>query len=557
MNSASADLIIVSARVITMDGAGRRAAAIAVTGNRIARVGSKAEVMALKGPGTRVIDAAGGSVLPGFIEAHMHLFTGAASRSDAQLFEVHGFEALDGAIRTYAAANPARRLLMGRGANYTILSASEPVTRHHLDRIVPDRPFIMTAPDFHTAWANTAALAAAGILHGRTLGVGNEIVMGADGLATGELREGEAMGPVLDLKDGGGRERLGLSTGGEPDPAPSPAEKAGDRAIIKSGLDYCASHGITSIHNMDGNFYQLELLSEIEAEGGLNARVEIPFHFKNFMGIEALEKASAMHRRYQSDMLHSGRVKVFVDGVLDSWTAVMIEDYADKPGWRGEPLFTPEHFAAVAIEADRRGLQVSVHAIGDGAVRIVLDGYAAARRANGARDSRHRIEHIEVIHADDMPRFAGLGVIASMQPPHPPGTRGLPLEPTVSRIGRARWPLSYAWRSLREAGARLVFATDWPVSPIDPMAAIEAAVTRKAWADDMPDQSQTLMEAIAGYTRDGAYAEFRDDRKGTLEAGKLADMVVLSGDIEAVAPEMLHAVRPVATICDGRVSFVA
>ena len=235
----------------------------------------------------------------------------------------------------------------------------------------------------------------------------------------------------------------------------------------------------------------------------------------------------------------------------------MVEDYADRPGWRGEPLFSPEQFAEVAMEADRRGLQISVHAIGDGAVRMVLDGYEAARRANGIRNSRHRIEHIEVVHPDDIARFAELGVIASMQPPHPPGAGGHPLEPTISRIGPARWPLSYAWRILRDAGVRLVFATDWPVSSIDPMASIETAVTRKTWAEDLPDQSQTLMELIAAYTRDGAYAEFREDAKGSLEAGKLADMVVLSGDVEATAPEALHTLRPVVTVCDGEVSHEA
>jgi len=327
--------------------------------------------------------------------------------------------------------------------------------------------------------------------------------------------------------------------------------------VMKDGLDYCARHGITSIHNMDGNLYQLELLSEIEAADGLNVRVEIPFHFKNFMGLAMLEKASDMHRRYASDMLHSGRVKMFMDGVLDSWTAVMVDDYADKPGWRGELLFSPEQFADVAMEADRRGLQISVHAIGDGAVRMVLDGYEAARRANGARDSRHRIEHIEVVHPDDIARFAELGVIASMQPPHAPGAGGHPLEPIISRIGRERWPLSYAWRTLREAGARLVFATDWPVSSIDPMTSIETAVTRKAWAEGLPDQSQTLMESIAAYTRDSAYAEFREDRKGTLEAGKLADIVVLSGDVAAAAPESLGEVRPLVTVCNGAVSYEA
>jgi hypothetical protein len=235
----------------------------------------------------------------------------------------------------------------------------------------------------------------------------------------------------------------------------------------------------------------------------------------------------------------------------------MIEDYADRPGWKGEPLFTPERFAEVATEIDRRGLQIAVHAIGDGAVRAVLDGYEAAAKANGKRDSRHRIEHIEVVHADDVPRFRALGVVASMQPPHPPGTMGLPLEPTVSRIGRERWHLSYAWRTLRDAGARLVFATDWPVSPIDPLASVQAAVTRTTWADDLPDQRQTLDETLASYTRDSAHTEFMEGRKGQLKPGQLADIVTLAGDITAVSPDTIINVRPAMTVCDGRVTFEA
>jgi predicted amidohydrolase YtcJ len=233
----------------------------------------------------------------------------------------------------------------------------------------------------------------------------------------------------------------------------------------------------------------------------------------------------------------------------------MVEPYADKPGDCGEGLFTPETFRAVALEADRRGLQIAVHAIGDGAVRAVLDGYAAARAENGARDSRHRIEHIEVVHADDIARFAELGVIASMQPPHPPGCAGVPLEPTVSRIGEARWPLSYAWRTLKNAGARICFASDWPVSPIDPIIGVEAAVIRKRWAESDPDQSFSLTEALAAYCVEGAYAEFKEDRKGMIRQGYLADIVILGGDIETVAPEALHTIRPVTTICGGRISF--
>jgi predicted amidohydrolase YtcJ len=550
-----ADVIITNGRVMTMDEANPRAEAVAIGGNRIVRVGSKAGILELKSGSTRIIDAAGGSVLPGFIEAHMHLFSGAAELDNLDLYSVRGFSQLIETLKSYAAQQPGKRLLVANQANYAILSDSERLTRHHLDQAIPDRPLLCVAPDHHTAWANSAALKAAGILRGKALPVGNEIVLGSDGLANGELREGEAIRLVYKLKEGGNRDRLGLETGGEPHPSPSAQERAYDRGIIKRGLDYAASFGITSIHNMDGNFYTCELLDEINQEGGFTARVEVPYHFKNFMPLANLEKASELSRRYNSDRLHSGRVKIFIDGVLDSWTAVMVEPYADKPGFVGELLFSPDHFKKVAAECDRRGLQISVHAIGDGAVRTVLDGYEAARRANGVRDSRHRIEHIEVIHPDDIGRFEKLWVIASMQPLHPPGSMGLPLEPTVSRIGEARWPYSYAWRTLKTAGARLVLASDWPVSALNPLISIQSAVTRGVWKKGLPEQRLTLHEAIAGYTRDGAYAEFREDRKGMLKAGMLADTVVLGADIESHDPEAIKEIPVRTTICDGKVTF--
>lgn len=550
-----ADLIVVNGRVLTMDEASPRAEAVALAGNEILHVGAKDDVQALKGKATRVVDAAGATVLPGIIEGHMHIFPGAAELETLQLFGVHGFPALETAVCRYAAEKPEARLLVANGADYTILSGGERVTRQHLDRIIPDRPFAMASPDHHTMWANTVALEQAGLLRGRDVGVGNEVVMGADGLATGELREGAAFGPVLELSGSGGRDRLGLSTGGEPDPAPSRQEREHDKAVLRRGLAHCAAHGITSFHNMDGNLYQLELLDEIDREGGLSVRARIPFHFKNFMSLDALEKASLMADRYRGEKLRSGFVKMFIDGVLDSWTAVMADDYADKPGHRGDLLFSPEHFADVATEADRRGLQVAVHAIGDGAVHTVLNGYEAARKANGPRDSRHRIEHIEVVLPADIARFRALGVAASMQPPHPPGSMGLPLEPTVSMIGEHRWPYSYAWQTLREAGARLIFGSDWPVSDINPIAGIGSAVTRKLWKKGLPDQRQSLGDTLASYTRDGAWLEFMENRKGRLKRGFLADLVVLSGEIEKVEPEAIHELKPVLTVCDGKVTF--
>jgi hypothetical protein len=550
-----ADLIITNGRVLTMDEASPRAEAIAIQGGLIQAIGDNHTVLELKGPDTRIVDANGCSVVPGFIEAHMHLFSGAAELAHLQLAGVHGFEALQKAIRDYATSRPDAKMLVAQGVDYTVLPG-ETVTRHHLDRILPDRPFVMAAPDHHTMWANTKALEMAGILHGKTVGAGNEVVMGEDGLANGELRENEAFGPVLALA-GEERARLGLSTGGEPNPAPSAAERAADRDIMRRGLAWCASHGITSIQNMDGNFYQLELLSEIDADEGLSCRVQVPFHYKNFMTLDMLDKASTMAERYTSDFLSSGIVKVFYDGVLDSWTAVMIEPYADRPDWVGEPLFSPEEFRELAVAVDKRGLQIAVHAIGDGAVRAVLDGYEAAQKENGKRDSRHRIEHIEVTTEADIPRFVDLGVIASMQPPHPPGSMGLPLEPTVSRIGRERWHVSYPSRTLKEAGAHVVFASDWPVSPIDPIAGMQASMTRRPWAEGLPEQNFSLHEALAAYTVEGAYAEFAENRKGRLKPGFLGDLIVLSGDIETAAPEALHQIRPVTTICGGKITYQA
>ncbi len=553
----SADLVIHNARILSMDDEHPRAEAIALNANRITAVGRNSDILALVGSNTRVVDAGGATVLPGFNEAHMHIFGGSVSLGELSLFGVKGFDTLSKALKDYAAANPDLPLLIAQTADYTILSDNERVTRHHLDRIIPDRPFLMFAPDHHTAWANTIALEKAGILHGRDVGVGNEIVMGEDGLATGELRETNAIRPVACMGVTGGREGLGVGTGGDPEHV-TPEERAGDITVIKKGLAYCASLGITSFQNMDGNLYQLEMLDEIDRTEGLPVRVRMPYHMKNFMPLSDLEeKAAVWKARFDTDTLRSNFVKLFMDGVTEGETAVFVDDYAHKPGWKGDPLFSGEAFNAVAAEANRLGMPVAVHAIGDGAVRMVLDGYEASINANGRSDMRNRIEHIEVVHPDDIKRFAETGTIASMQPTHPPGSAGLPLEPYLTYIGRERWPYAFAWKTLVDAGAKIVFATDWPVSPLPPLSCIGDAMTRQPWADDMPDHRLSLHDTLAAYTRTGAWVEYMEDRKGVLKPGYLADVVLLSGDIEATEPEAIAALSPVLTICDGRVTFDA
>lgn len=552
----AADLLIVNGRVLTMDPAQPRAQALAVAGERIVAVGRQEDIIALARPGARVIDAQGATVMPGLVEAHLHLFAGAFGLRLLQLDGVRGLPALRDKLRAYAAANPDEALLIAKAADYNLFGDGVRTTRQMLDQVLADRPVILIAGDHHTAWANTIALERAGLMGGRDLPPGNEIVMAEDGTAAGELREHAAFDPVMALRSSGGREGLGLA-GVEPATPPSPAQRAEDIAVLGEGLKLCASYGFTSLHNMDGNRYQLDLLAEIERRGDLLCRTEIPFHLTPEKPLSTLEEASALAREFDSDRLSAKRVKMFMDGVIDSSTAVMLDDYADRPGWRGEPLHSAERFRAAAIEADRRGLQIAVHAIGDGAVRRVLDGYAAARAANGPRDARHRIEHIEVLHPEDLPRFRELGVVASMQPPHPPGAMDFPLQPWVARVGEARWPWAFPVGYLRATGVPIAFASDWPVSDLDPMRGVKAAVLRQPWKDGDPAHASTLLEALHGYTAGGAYAGHDDHRLGRLRAGLLADIVIMDRDLEATPPEDLDQARAALTFCGGALTWEA
>lgn len=548
----TASLLFINARILTMDADKPHANALAVAGNRIIAVGDENEVRSHAGAETRVVDARGATLMPGFVESHVHIFSGAYGQTLLQLADIRGFEAMKAAVAAFAADRPDEGLLFAQGADYELLGPGTRLDRHALDAMCPDRPLAVMAYDFHTLFANTAALQAAGLLHGRDLPVGNEVVMGDDGLATGELREKFALLPVLELRTSGGREMLGMS-GIEPPIPPTEAEWREDVEILKSGMRFVASKGITSIHNMDGNRHLLELLRDVEKEDGLLARTSVPFHLTREMPLSELERASAMTRDFTGDTLSCGRVKIFVDGVIESGTASMLADYADRPGLRGEPIFDRESFRQAAIEADRRGLQITVHAIGDAAVRIALDGYEAARNANGRRDSRHRIEHVEMIDPADVPRFADLGVIASFQPLHAPVGE----TPTSRSIGPERAAHAYAWRTLAEAGATVAFSSDWPIVPVDPLLGIQTALTRQPHLPGLPDQRLPLHQVLEAFTCNGAYAGHMEQKTGRLKVGMLADIVLLSGDIESTLAEEIASLGIVMTVCNGRITHEA
>ncbi len=544
MKGIGMDVIITGARVLTMEAGRPRAEAVALAGGRIVAVGSDAEVMALGRPGTRVIAAGGRTLLPGFVESHLHLVLGGKEMSQLHLGGVAGFAALKAAFAAYGAANPGMTLLMAQGAAYDILGAA--VTRGDLD-LVAQRPIAMMSADHHTVWANTAALSAAGLLHGAALPVGHEGVLAPDGTATGELREFEAFGPVLALS-GAGHLQLGIATGGEPDPWPSPGQRAGDRDVVAAGLAHCARHGITSMVNMDGNRYTCMLLADLEAEGRLSARVKVPFHFKPQMDLAELDRASAMAADFRGEWVTSGFVKMFMDGVMDSRTAFMLNDYPGTTD-RGAPLFEPGRFKTICTEISRRGLQIAVHAIGDGAVRTTIDGYEAA----GRPDLRHRIEHIELIDRADVPRLGRLGITASLQPPHPPGAMDFPLSSMATVFHHHRWKDAFLCKTLADHGAALAFASDWPIADVSVLRGIQAQMTRVPY-EGAADERLSLMGTLYAYTAGGAWAAHLEGLTGRLVPGLAADLVLLDGDIEQAAPRQIGAMAIALTMVGGRIT---
>ncbi len=528
------DLIITNGKLFTADPARPSAEALAVRGNRIVAVGTKAEITALSGSATRIFDAHHCTVMPGFNDSHFHLFWGALEMADAQLGGLQSLSALAEVLKAYAAEHPDQEWLAGQGLMYLKLPEQAPLTRFQLDAIISDRPVILVTYDGHTVYANTKALQLAGLLHGGTAGPGSEIVMLEDGTASGELREPGAFKQLTDLI-----------------PEPTEPEK---RALLHKALAEAARLGITSVHNMDGDMAQLLRYAALEDAGELSLRVYMPYSVKPETEESALSEAVEMAQLNPGGMARGGAAKFFMDGVIESYTALMLDDYTGSPGNKGGALYSAEHFTRMATACDALELQIFTHAIGDGAVRRTLDGYESAQRTNGRRDSRHRVEHLEVVHLHDLPRFRELGVIAAMQPEHAPQSPdGADIWP--ARVGPDRWDRSFAWRTVREAGIRMVFGSDWPVVTLNPIQGVYAAVNRKPWFEGGIDHAQTLEETLISYTRDAAYAEFMENEKGMLREGFLADIVVLSEDIFACPDADLQRIQPMMTISDGRIMF--
>ncbi len=535
------DLIVVNGRVYGGDGAADLAEAVAVRGNKVIRVGTTREIQRLRRAQTTVIDAKGGAVVPGFNDAHAHFISGGLALDQVSLLEAKTLDEIEDTVRIWAEAHPEREWIVGRGWYYQPFAGGLP-TRQLLDALVPDRPAYLIAYDGHTGWANTQALKLAGITR-RTKNPPNGAVVKdpRTGQPTGVLKEG-----AMQL----------MRTAA---PQPTREDKV---AAIRGGLGEAHRFGVTSVQNAGGSPEDLELYDELRKRGELTLRVYQALSADASLSEADLDRLDQVRTRFADDpLLKTGAVKLMADGVIESHTAAMLEPYTNRASTSGNTHFTAAQLNHVVAMLDRRGWQVMTHAIGDAAVRMALDAYEGAAKANPApeRGRRHRIEHIETIDAADIKRFGTLGVIASMQPLHglPSPTQG---DVWSANIGPERAARGWVWKSFSSAGGHLALGSDWPVVTIDPLMGLHVAINRTT-LDALPEggwipaQRLSLREAIDAYTRGAAWASYDELRKGTLARDMLADLVVLSEDIFELPPARITDAHVVVTIVDGKVVY--
>jgi predicted amidohydrolase YtcJ len=521
--------MLVVGRIWTADSKRPMVEAVAVRGDKIVAVGARRDLEHMRGPKTQVIDAGAGIVVPGLIDSHIHLIDGGLQLASVQLRDAKTPEEFVRRIGDFAQKKARGEWITGGDWDHTLWGGELP-SRDWIDAVTPDTPVWLNRLDGHMSVANTAAMRAAKVADDVKEVAGGEIVRDKTGRPTGIFKDNA----------------LGLIDRAVPDPSMQQRLDA-----TAAAMDYLAARGVTSVHHL-GTWSQLEIFRIAERRGMLKTRIYActPLGDWKRLAKEVKERGRG------DDWLRIGGLKGFVDGSLGSHTAALLEPFSDKPGDRGLLVNTEEDLEKWTKGADKAGLQVAIHAIGDRAIRMQLDVFERVAKADGPRDRRFRIEHSQHIAADDIPRYAKLGVIASMQPYHCIDDGRW----AEKEIGAKRSETTYAFRSLLDTGARLAFGSDWFVAPPTPVEGIYAAVTRRTLDGKNPggwhpDQKLTVEEALHAYTIDAAYAEFAEREKGSLAPGKLADFVVLSEDPFAIAPERLDQIRIDRTVVGGRVVY--
>jgi predicted amidohydrolase YtcJ len=535
-----ADLVLLNAKVWTVDRARPEAEALAVWNGRITAIGTTDEVRKLAGPATRALDAHGRRVLPGLYDSHVHLLGAGLLLSRVNLKDAADEAELGRRIREFDRKLPRERWLLGGDWDHDRTFAGKLPTAELLDRYVPDRPAFLTRYDGHMALVNTRALKLAGIT--------------AD--------TPDPQGGVIYRKEGS-REPTGVLRDNAMDLVGPLVPRPGDEEIIeavRAALAELRQAGVTSVEDMDGSDHAtrrrlFRLYQALAHNGKLTARIDLRWPLAQWRDLSSL----GITANFGGDWVRIGGLKGFIDGSLGSSTAKMFDPYLHEPGSTGVYVTPLGRLREQITAADKAGLSVAVHAIGDRANAELLDIFAAVIKENGPRDRRFRIEHAQHLRPEDYRRFAELGVFPSLQPYHIIDDGRW----AEGRIGAKRCASSYANHSLLGAGARPAFGSDWPVAPVSPILGIDAAVNRRTLDGKHPEgwfaeQKITPAEAVEAYTLGAAYAAFQEKDRGSLEVGKLADFVVLSRDILAPAEAgRIGTATTVATVVGGRVVYEA
>ena len=548
------DLILHGGRMRTMSPDGAVAQAVAIAGDRVTALGTDRGVLRLRGPRTRVVDLRGRTALPGFTDAHTHPISGGLRHVECDLDRFDTAEDHLAAVAAYAAANPDREWIVGDGWSMETFPGGIP-RREALDAVVPDRPVFLTNRDGHGAWVNSRALELAGVTAGTPDPPLGRIERDPDGTPVGMLQEAaqELVTRLIPPHDAATLER----------------------AIVDAQAELHAL-GITGWQDANVGPRELAAYRTVAGRGALTARVVLALGsasldaYGGVDGMVAARDAVAAAARESSlgargpARLTASAVKFFVDGVLENRTGALLEPYLDAAGrpagGTGILNFEPERLRQLAIELDARGFQLHYHAIGDRAVREALDAIEVARRANGPRDARHHIAHIQVIHPDDLPRFRALDAVANAQPLWAVHEAQMD-ELTIPILGPERTTWQYPFGSLLRAGARLAFGSDWTVSTADPFPQIEVAV-RRIWPGNreaepfLPDERITLDEALRAATVGSAFVN-RQDEAGWLGVGRLADLAILDRDLGAPDAGPIGETKVVGTMVGGELVFEA
>jgi predicted amidohydrolase YtcJ len=537
-----ADIIVVHGHVYTEDPKQPWAQAVAIYRGKIVAVGTDPEIERRRGMGTKVINAGGKLVLPGFVDCHIHFIDGSFSLGRVNLEGAKDAADIQKRLRAYATERPGDDWILGRGWNYAMFGAEALPHKKYLDEIFPNRPVFLEGYDGHTYWANSKALVLAGITR--------ETPDPPNGTIVRDPKTGEATGALKESAQDLVAKTI---------PKPSRVEKL---LALRAGMKWANQHGITRVHSAGQDFEALDLFDEMRHRGDLTVRMYIAYFLNppelRHEDLDAIEHA---RKKFHDDWIDAGAVKFMVDGVVESHTAAMLEPYSDDPSLKGKLFWDPSNYKAAVAELDKHSLQLFTHAIGDYAVRTALDAYENAETRNHKRDRRPRIEHIETIAASDIPRFGKLGVIASMQPLHSyPDSNTLDV--WARNAGPDRASRAWAWKSISDGGGRLAFGSDWPVVTLNPWEGIQSAVTRqtsegKPEGGFVPEQRLTVAQAIEGYTLGAAFAGHREKTEGSVEIGKLADLIILSQNIFDIKPNRIGTTKVVTTIVGGRLVYQA